>query len=135
MEIIQKCVNEVLKQLPTDLLLSEACYQRALAFFLAKFGSVEVERVLNINITDQNRIITVGSCRMDILWCPFNDNNKTPWILELKVSPKPYKINSFFPQISRYCHFYKKQFGKCEGVVVVFSPFHSECLHCVKSLP
>ena len=55
--------NEVQKQLPTEFLFTEACYQRSLAYYLAKFGSVECERVLNYNITDQGREITVDPAK------------------------------------------------------------------------
>ena len=135
MDIIRECMETVIQKLPTDLGLTEACYQRCLHHYLSKYGSVQQEVQLAYVFEDDGGKICTGAGRMDLVWRPHRkvEGCAKIWILELKVQPKVYKLSSFFPQVRRYCYFYKKQFGPCEGVTIVFSPFCSQAHHTVKS--
>ena len=131
MEIIQKCVQETIRLLPTELSWTESNYQRCLSYLLSQFGTVENEVVLSYNIIIGGRKVCVGCGRTDILFVP-HGTNKT-WICELKIAPKAYNMKYFHPQIKRYCKMYKQDYGPCEGVVVVFSNFKTACEHVVSS--
>ena len=129
MEIIQKCMQETIRLLPPDLSWSESNYQRCLSSLLSQFGTVENEVVLSYNVKIGGRKVCVGSGRMDCVFCPHGTN--IPWILELKISPKAYNMKHHHAQIKRYCKMYSQDYGACNGVVIVFSPFRTACEHVV----
>lgn len=131
MDIITKCVEETIKHLPTELSFTESNYQHCLSYFLSKFGTVENEVVLSYIIKDGGRKVCIGSGRIDVLFRAHGSNKV--FLCELKISPKAYNIKYFIPQVKRYCHFYRDQFEECEGVIIVFSQFKSQCQHVVDS--
>ena len=68
MEIIQKCVQETIKLLPTELSWTESNYQRCLSYLLSQFGTVENEVVLSYNVIIGGRKVCVGAGRCDVIF-------------------------------------------------------------------
>lgn len=132
MDIIEECVKKTTNVMNTSLNYTEANYQTTLDYFLSKFGSVQKECIISYQFQDEGKTITFGQGRIDLVFRPHQPSNSV-WIIELKISPKPYRLESFFPQVKRYCHHWKQQFGACEGVVICFSPVKTLALQVVNS--
>ena len=132
METIRKCIRLTMEKMDSKLNYTQANYQSTLKYFLSKFGSCQKEQTITYQFKDGREPITFGIGRIDLFWRPHT--SPKAWLIELKISPKPYKIEAFFPQIRRYCHHWKEQFSKCEGVVICFSPWKTSSVHIVNSL-
>ena len=115
MEYIREAFLKTDKQLKAALQYSEANYQNAFCYHLSKYGTVQKEVVVSYFFEDEGRRVTYGSGRIDVVFCCKNEE----YIIELKISPKHYRMSTYQNQVQRYLEHYDNK--KAIGVLCVWS--------------
>ena len=140
MNALRECFNNIVHNLPSKHQYTEANYQNALCWMLSQYGTVQKEVTINYSFDAQTpgegkdlMPVVFGSGRIDVLFRPYNSD--TTFLLELKISPKPYRINNYFPQVHRYLHHFRRASDeKVRGVLICFSAYGSQCVSVPEEL-
>ena len=122
MNCIRETFEKVDELLDAHLQYSEANYQQAFCYLLSKHGTVEKECVVQYSFTDGDCPVIYGSGRIDVVFRKHGSD--TVYIIELKISPKHYRIQNYMPQVQRYMLHYP--YKKTQGVIICWSPHGSK---------
>ena len=122
MDIIRKCVQDVVSNVDLSLCYTEANLQRSLSYFLSEHGSVQCEVIIPYYFEHKCKDVYYGSGRADIIW----DYKGETHIIELKRTDKQFNEASFYSQVKKYVKHFNTNKTK-NGILVVFCPGKTIC--------